>query len=280
MTEHRSSASTPRRRPRQRRGARVVAVQGSRGGAGATCITLGLAEAAARQGFRVCGLDLDPRAALTTALVDTVDGPTLKDVIRLDEHAVPLNDTTVESSWPGVWASPAERTLQNRERDLGTVHARTRFRQRVEQARPDWDLILMDIPSGLSNLALAGIVAADALVIASTATPWALAGINEIVYTLERLEKTHPQAATLSGIAVTLYDDSAQAKRTLTEIREAFGHLVWSPPVPRYAAVQLAAEVHRMPLDTYAEAAPLRAREARTVANIHAEFVSCLLPVT
>ncbi|WP_327591290.1 ParA family protein (plasmid) [Nonomuraea sp. NBC_00507] len=257
-----------------------MAVLGAKGGVGTTCTVLGLAEAAAQQGLRVCALDLDPRATLTTALEGAIDGPTLKDVLRLDQRAVALNDAIVPASWQGIWLSPAERTLQNRERDMGTVQARARFRQRLDSARPDWDLILIDLVSGLGNLTLAGIVAADVLLITSSASQWAVAGVHETVYTLDRLAKTHPATATLGGVAVTLYDGTAGAKGVLTELSEAFGHLLLSPPVPRYAAVHLAAEAHHMPLRTYAHTAPLRAREALRVADIYTEFLTRMLTVT
>src|SRR4051812_25710243 len=171
--------STPRRKPgfRDRRGAgynptalvpdpltgalmRRIAIINQKGGVGKTTTSVNLGAALARQGQRVCVLDLDPQAHATTHLGLEPDGksPSMYDVLV---NSQPLGEVRREVV-DGLWVAGSDINLAAAEVELaGVVGREVILRDLLMQEEGSFDFVFMDCAPSLGVLTLNALAAAS-----------------------------------------------------------------------------------------------------------------------
>jgi chromosome partitioning protein len=164
----------PWRAPGER--ALVLAVQSFKGGVGKTSLTCHLAQFLALRGYRVCVVDCDSQASLTSlfglnpdADIDE-ESETLYPFFR---HGGParLDYALRPTYWPGIALIPANLGLYDAEYEFaarlmgGSGRALDRLREGLDTVRDRFDVILVDPPPALGMISLSVLRAADALLI-------------------------------------------------------------------------------------------------------------------
>jgi len=152
----------------------VLAVANHKGGVAKTASTLALGEAAVARGLTVGLIDLDPNCTLT----ETLEPPDLdvagsKDLLR-DDRELSLADclTLAGEQWGGLMVCVSDPLLSNREYDLTAPASEERLRQSIKRDSGGLDLIIIDLPPARSRIALTGLVAADLVLVPSTASTY------------------------------------------------------------------------------------------------------------
>lgn len=217
----------------------VLAVGNQKGGVGKSTTVLGLAEAAIDAGLTVAVVDLDPQCNLTEILdpPDTTAAGT-RDLLR-DDSAATLAEclTPASDDWPGVLICAADLMLSNREYDLGAAGAEDKLAAAITADPGPVDLILLDLPPARSRLALAGLVAANGLLVPTTATTNSARRVDDLLSDfLPRARKYNPDLA-VTGVLVTKWANRVEERRVLGELQAVYGDQLLDRPIPRHEIV-------------------------------------------
>lgn len=228
----------------------VVAVANHKGGVAKTTSALGFAEAATDAHLDVVIIDLDPNCTATETL-EPLDPEVAgsKDLLR-DDRALSLAEcmSPAGKDWPGVRLCPSDPLLSNREYDLTGIAAEDRLREAIRREPTGADLILIDLPPARSRIALAGLVAADLVVVPTTASTYSARSMIEMFDDfLPKARRFNPDLK-LAGILITKFAGRAEERRVLGELTAAYGDDVLTPPVPRHEIVATAFESLHLPL--------------------------------
>ena len=225
----------------------IVALTNQKGGVGKTTVTLNLAAAAADRGIRVLAVDLDPQGNLTTGLDLPADPEyTTYDVLYNPVEGGAVHAIT-QTSWPKVDALPADRNLARIERDSQTG-IETRLRRGLAGATDFYDLVLCDCPPSLGVLSVNALVAADAALLVTEAGAASIAGLAEVLTTIDTVNETYAGAHCRPiGIVVNRWEDTLEQRGRRDELVGYWSDAVWEPVVPK-STVLAAAYGARVPV--------------------------------
>ncbi|MEI6373864.1 MAG: ParA family protein [Actinomycetes bacterium] len=218
-----------------------IAVLSLKGGTGKTTVTLGLAGAAAARGRTVLVVDLDPQANATAAL--GIDDPpfTVSDALADGRRGIAA-DALMPSTWPvaagvhRVLVLPSERSLEHRSSTAPGSSARlSRVLHKITGSET---LTLIDCPPTLGELTRNALVAADAALIVTDPSYFALTGAAQAVEALDIVRTSTNPRLVAAGIVVNrVRSRSAEQVFRLAELREAYPDLLLDPVLTERVSV-------------------------------------------
>jgi len=161
-----------------------VAVANQKGGTGKTTTVVNLAAAIAETGLRVLVVDLDAQANATTWLGAEQDKYDTLSVLLRDAE---IDEAAVPSNVPGVEVVPATSELSSVERALANdVGVELRLRAALDRATPR-DVVLIDCVPALSLLTVAGMAAADTVLVPVLPGALELEAVAQLLGTVEKV---------------------------------------------------------------------------------------------
>lgn len=248
-----------------------VAVANNKGGAGKTTVIAHLAEALAARGRRVLAVDMDPQANLSRRLgygeSELIDMVTTAEVVAANRKGC-ASDGLAACRWdlvPGapeevralagrIDLLPARYDLEARVSEAGQLGSHERLTRALDGVAEDYDAVLLDCPPSLGHLTQLGLAASDAVVLVVRPEYDHLQGAIRVrdFVSAYRHHLGRPDLDVL-GVIVNEHDRRRGLHQWHAEsVSEAFGTLVWQPPIPARAALAEAIDA----------AQPLRARGA------------------
>jgi len=235
-----------------------------KGGVGKSTVTLGLAGAAWQRGLRVLVVDADPQANTTYAL-DPEEHPfTVNDVLADGRPGVAV-EAIAASQWAGVDVLTSERALAHRDR---ASESATRLRTTLTGAIEGYDVVLIDCPPSLGQLARGALVAADAAVIVVEPRRFAVDGAREALAAVDVVRPAYNLRLRTAGIVVNRC--TSGSAKTHAELRREFGDLLLEPGIPHSEAIPLAQEA-AVPVQAWQSA------DARPVVEAFDDLLDVLL---
>lgn len=220
---------------------KVITVALPKGGSAKTATAAEIIRVLASRGQRVLAIDLDQQGNLTTRMGITADTPlvgTLAQVLDPDE-GVSIEDAAEPSpSVTGVdilvGASDLVRVEENPPADLATS-----LRDMLPAVAERWDWVVIDTPPNVGGLTLAGLAAADHVVISVQAATEAydqIARLEEVVD--KRIARRMKPGLTIDAVVPTMYDGRRLLDQEVLQLlTERFGRKV-TPPVRNAVAVR------------------------------------------
>lgn len=240
---------------------RTLSIANQKGGTAKTATAVNLAAALAERGRRVLLIDLDPQANASAWFGVRDDGRGLLDVLT---DQAELTDLIRPTSVDGVDLVPATPALVGAERALAReVAAETLLRRKLKKLPADsWSYVIFDTPPTLGILTLSALVASGEVLIPVECHAVALAGLAQLLQTLEAVrERLNPELVVAGVVACRLDGRTRHAQDVLEELRSKLGRQVlktairesvrvaeaWSfaKPVTTYAASSTGAEDYR-----------------------------------
>ena len=220
---------------------KITAVGNRKGGVGKTSVTLGLANALARIGKRVCVVDLDPQADATDTL--GVSGEfDIFDVLYAGETGT-LGQVAVQSAWEGIYAVPGTQNLARIDTE-NLVGAELRLKAVLAESPEleSFDHVLIDLPPALGRLTLNGLIAADQVVVVAEPAAYSVRGVSEFLETVKKVQAAvylNPSLS-FSGIIVNKVSSPVTAEHAfqIEQLKEAFGADLYEPYLPLRTAMQ------------------------------------------
>jgi chromosome partitioning protein len=213
----------------------TLAIAQQKGGVGKTTSTANLGAAFATLGFRVLAVDCDPQGSLTLALgTDPVEVTSTIGDAMLSGSPIPIVPTQV----PGLDLVPATRVLADAEFQLAPKVGRERYLARtLQQAGSKYDLAIVDSPPSLGLLTINCLTAAQAVFVPVTPSLLGVAGLRDLLATIEEIREGINPALKVGGVFFTFADHRTVAgKRAEVELREDLGALILNATITRRIA--------------------------------------------
>lgn len=213
---------------------KIIAIINQKGGVGKSTTAINLGAALGEMGKQVLLVDLDPQGNASSGLgVDkSLIQQCIYDVLLND---VPIEDVIIPDISQGLDIAPATINLAGAEVELVSEMAReNRLKDAVGSMRGRYDFILIDCPPSLGLLTVNALVAADKLLIPIQCEFYALEGVTKLLESMKRVKSRLNPTLDIYGILLTMYDSrTTLSKQVVDEVREYFGRLVFSTPIPR-----------------------------------------------
>lgn len=223
---------------------RRIAVINQKGGVGKTTTAVNLAAALARQGERVCVLDLDPQAHATTHFGVEPDGerPSVYDVLVRNR---PLADVRRDVG-ENLSLIMSDINLAAAEVELaGIVGREVILREALAQDSESFDYMLMDCAPSLGVLTINALAAADEVFIPLQPHFFALHGLSKLLETTALVGRRINPGLRVTGVAVCLYDGATRLAQEVVRDLRAFLDASRSANVPWAAAKVFEAKIRR-----------------------------------
>jgi chromosome partitioning protein len=223
---------------------RRIAVINQKGGVGKTTTAVNLAAALARNGERVCVLDLDPQAHATTHFGVEPDGdrPSVYDVLVRSRALADVrrdvgeNLTLIESD---INLAAAEVEL------AGVVGREVILREALAQDTESFDFMLMDCAPSLGVLTINALAAADEVFIPLQPHFFALHGLSKLLETTALVGRRINPAVRVTGVVVCLYDGATKLAQEVVRDLRAFLDASRSANVPWAQAKVFESKIRR-----------------------------------
>jgi chromosome partitioning protein len=109
-----------------------------------------------------------------------------------------------------------------------------RFKEIIEQVRPNYEFIIIDCPPTLDLITLNALVGSDSVLVPIQCEYLALEGVSELLDTLMRIRRTLNPSLAIEGIVLTMYDERTTLSRQVAaDLRSFFGTQVFESVIPR-----------------------------------------------
>lgn len=218
----------------------VIAVCNQKGGVGKTTTAVNLGAKLARQGKKVCLIDMDPQGSLTISLgyknpdelectvsdafkaVISEKSEGIDPVIVIEEH-IDLIPSNIELCSIEVGLV----NEMSRERVLATY---------INDIKDKYDYILIDCMPSLGMLTINALCAADKVLIPTQPEYLSAKGLEQLLKTVGRVKKRMNPDLQIAGIVLTMADSRTNLSKSVIEsIRNNYGeHIkVFNTVIPR-----------------------------------------------
>lgn len=214
---------------------RIYSIANQKGGVGKTTTCLNLAVAMSRLGKKVCTVDFDPQANLSSGfglngstgnVYDVFSG---KKVIQEVLKKVKTNLFVIPSNFDLVGFEIEIREEKERESFL---------KELVIKKLKNFDYILIDTPPSLGLLTLNALVASHSVIIPVQGEYYSLEGLTQLLKTIKRVKEVLNPSLKIRGFLLTLFDRRLRLSHAIEEeLRKAFKDKVFKTVIPRSVRV-------------------------------------------
>ncbi|MFR5092242.1 MAG: ParA family protein [Adlercreutzia equolifaciens] len=211
---------------------KIIAIINQKGGVGKSTTAINLGAALGEMGKQVLLVDLDPQGNCSSGLgvEKSLIQQCIYDVLRND---VPLEEGNYSDIVEGLRRCSAAINSRGSEVSWSRNGARS-LKDAVGSMRGKYDFILIDCPPSLGLLTVNALVAADKLLIPIQCEFYALEGVTKLLESMKRVKSRLNPTLDIYGILLTMYDSrTTLSKQVVDEVREYFGRLVFTTPIPR-----------------------------------------------
>jgi chromosome partitioning protein len=195
----------------------IIAFASLKGGVGKTTLTYNLASLWADRGKRVLAIDFDPQGNLTFAFLPLESLPEESQTRCLFSRKSPQPFQVSEN----LWLLGADSKLSSW--DMRGTNPDLLLPSQLLRSLP-FDFILLDTPTGWRPLTRAAILSCDYLVVPVDPSPFAVAGIVQLVEGLVELSRKQERSAEILGVIVNLAEEHTKiTQRVIESVKQLMG---------------------------------------------------------
>jgi chromosome partitioning protein len=208
---------------------RAIAITNQKGGSGKTTSTVNIAAALAEKGHRVLVIDLDPQASASAwfGVKEEEQG-----LLTVFTDNVPLYRVIHDTETERVEVVPASNWLSRLERLIAgepgsELILRDAVAAMIQNYQNRWDFILFDCPPALGLLSTSALCAASEVVIPVEASAMAMAGVGELMKTIQVVRERLNERLRVTALIVCRTDSRNNLSKEVEEsLRGHFQGLV------------------------------------------------------
>ncbi len=202
---------------------RVISITNQKGGVGKTTTAINLSAWLANKGKKVLAIDADQQGNTTSGIgldKNNIEN-TIYDVM-LEECS--LSDVKLSTCVKGLEVVPANINLTGAEIELiGKDGREYILKKEIDNIKEQYDFIIIDCPPSLNIITVNALTASDTVLVPIQCEYFALEGLQQLIYTIDLVQKGLNEDLELEGIVFTMYD----ARTNLSpEVVEAVKNIV------------------------------------------------------
>lgn len=221
----------------------TICFANNKGGVGKTTTCVAVGQAWARMGKKVLFVDLDSQANLTS-MISPIE-PSEREISIRDAFINP-DLFSIENVGENMDLVPSDLSLSNFDRDTASFAGREYLLlDLLKNVKDKYDFIVIDCPPALGLITYNALIAADHLVMVTTADALSYSGLVMVANLFadvkgnERLNK----GLKLTGVIVTRFEKNKLSELYLNKIREELGSAFIEPVIRKATKMQQAASV-------------------------------------
>lgn len=212
----------------------VIAFANQKGGVGKTTCAVNFAACLGKAGKSTLVVDFDPQGNATSALGISKRNVKIStyDIIANDAD---INSAIVKTKFPGLSIVPASINLAAAEIELADVSAREAIlKKALSEISAHYDCIVIDCPPSLGVLTINALAAADGVIVPMVCEYFALEGLSQLTFTLERIRRAYNPKLAIIGIMLTMYDGRLNlTSQVVAELKKHFSDKLFATAIPR-----------------------------------------------
>lgn len=220
----------------------VIAVANQKGGVGKTTTTVNLGVALTLMGKKVCLIDFDPQANLSSYLGydDKADTPNINEMMAMMAQCGRIDDKgkscIIHNEKNNIDYVPSDINLSSAEFYLSQALARESVLKRVLSADyfSGYDYILIDCLPSLGVLNMNALTAANGVIIPVQPQKFAMDGLRWLTDIISQVKSTVNPSLSILGILPTMVDNTTvMSRETEAALRDIYGETVFENRISR-----------------------------------------------
>ena len=230
---------------------RIIAITNQKGGVGKTTTAINLSACLAEAGQRVLTVDFDPQGNATSGL-GLEKGNIDNTVYELLMGECQVGDCIMPSVQERLDVMPSDVDLSGAEIELLDMKDKENIlKENLNLVKDNYDFIIIDCPPSLSLLTINALTAANTALIPIQCEYYALEGLNQVLKTVNLVQKKLNPELEVEGVVFTMYDSRTNLSLEVVEnVKEHLNENIYKTIIPRN--VRLAeAPSYGMPINMY-----------------------------
>ncbi len=228
--------------------ATVISIVNHKGGVGKTTTTINVGKALSLLGNRVLLVDMDSQGNLSQCF--GVHEPTNQVIDSLLDTSVPLPMVQIAND---LYLSPSDIRMAYKESELANaIGADRRLTVKLEEARAQFDYILIDCPPSLSICTTCSLVASNFCVVPIQPEASAYHGVESLFNRIAEVRTYINPSLTVKGIVFTMvHKNQSVHKSMMSHIRDTYRNFLIYDTVVEVSTVIKQSQVAKEDLFTY-----------------------------
>ena len=229
----------------------IIAFANQKGGVGKTTCAVNFAASLGKAGKEVLLVDIDPQGNATSAVGISKRNVKIStyDVIAADAD---VNTAIIKTKFTNLSVAPASIDLAAADIELADEHGREALLKRAfSSIEKHFDCIVIDCPPSLGVLTINALTAANGVIVPMVCEYFALEGLSQLTFTLERIRKAYNPPLAIYGVMLTMYDGRLNlTAQVVAELKKHFSDKLFATAIPRNVRLSEAPS-HGMPIIYY-----------------------------
>lgn len=229
---------------------KIIAIANQKGGVGKTTTAITLSAILAKKGKKVMLIDADPQGNATSGVGQ--EKKMENSVYELLVEDIDVEETLLETTIKNLKVCPSNINLAGAEVELVSMMSREqRLKEKLENAKDEFDYIIIDCPPSLGLITLNAFTAANSVLIPIQCEYYALEGLGQLINTINLVKKHLNKDLDIEGALLTMYDIRTNlSNQVVKEVKKYFGDKVYKTVIPRNVKLSEAPS-YGMPISVY-----------------------------